>query len=108
MSDTHRLPVMDTTGECLFFVDDTGARELLHAGSVRLIRRNGRNRVLLATGEIRRSELELLGRGSGLDHVRYSHQRETHDNPARVWCLTPQPSRAVFTRLIAECATAGR
>jgi hypothetical protein len=102
------LPVIDTAGTLLFFVDDTRGRELLRAHKARLIRRNGRDRALLATGEIRRGELRLLGRGLGLDHVRYSHRRETEDNPRNCWTLVRQPSRAVFERVLADCVRPAR
>ena len=104
---SNRLPVIDTSGECLFLVDDDGARELLRSGRARLIRRRGRDRALQATSEIHRDEIRLLGRGTAADHVRYSHNHETPTNPPRVWTHVPQPSRGVFGRVIASVCAAG-
>jgi hypothetical protein len=106
----NRLPVLDLTGEVLFFADDHAARELLRLGQVRLIRRRGRDRALQATTEIRRDEIRLLGRGSGLDHVRYSHRNDAPDNIRGVWAFIHlHPSlRADFMRVVIERAAAGR
>jgi hypothetical protein len=99
----NRLPVLDTTGQYLFAVDDVGARELLRRGQCRLIRRRGRDRVLQAVVGLRRDhELRLLGRGTALDRTRYSHNRDNQTNPPRVWTLTPQPTPAVFGAVIAS------
>ena len=88
ISAPDRLRVVDVCGEHLYWVDELGAQDLLKRGLVRLIRRRGRMRMLQAREDAGPPpQLQLAGRGSGLDHMRYSHRRETVDNPPRVWTL---------------------
>ena len=76
-------------GEYLWLADEQQARDLLHSGSVRLIRRRGCARVLQAVVAISRDDqLRLAGRGTAADHMRYSHDHETRENPPRVWTFT--------------------
>jgi hypothetical protein len=60
----------------------------------------------VTTGEIRRNQLQLAGAGTAFHVTRYSHQHESEQNPARVWCLSPQPSAAPFKRVIASVSAA--
>ena len=84
-----RIPVLGVSGEHLYWADDEQARELLRAGSARLIRRGGRVRMVQATASYTRTVgLALLGRGTAADHTRYSHDHETPHNPPRVWTFT--------------------
>jgi len=83
-----RIRVLDVCGEHLYWVDEAGAQDLLKRGQVHLVRRRGRVRMLQARDDIPAPlTLKLEGRGSAFDHTRYSHRRETPDNPPRVWCL---------------------
>lgn len=88
MSASERFAVVDEAGEHLFWVYEDRAQDLLKEGKVRLVRRKGRARILVARCDVAEPlRLELDGRGSALDHTRYSHRRETRDNPPRVWTL---------------------
>ena len=81
-----RIPVIGASGEHLMWVDEDHARQLHKAGEVRIIRRRGNVRILQAATDHRGSWLiPLAGRGTALDHTRYSHRRETETNPPRVW-----------------------
>ena len=84
----ERFAVIDEAGDHLFWADEQRAHELLVERKVRLVRRKGRARVLIARCDVAEPlQLSLEGRGSGLDHMRYSHRHETADNPPRVWTL---------------------
>jgi hypothetical protein len=89
------LPVMAGHEFC-FRADEDRARELLRSGQCRLIRRGRRDRVLAATAGIR--EPLLVGKGTACHRVRYSHNRETGQNPPQVWTHMRQPSPAPFGR----------
>ena len=85
-SNGGRIAVVDEFGEHLMWADDERARELVKAGEARPIRRKGSVRVLqAAAGWTKPGEADLAGRGTALDHVRYSHRHETPTNPPRVW-----------------------
>jgi hypothetical protein len=102
-----RIQVLALSGEHLFWADDEQGRDLLRTGKAQLIRCRGRARILQAVVSLRRDgELRMLGRGTALDRTRYSHNRETEDNPEKVWTLKYlSPSlRPVFMRVVSECA----
>lgn len=89
------------------WVDDGEARRYIKAGQARFICRRGKVCVLQAVaGEIRKpGEARLVGRGTALDHTRYSHRRETQTNPPRVWAYS-HLTRSVekfFHRVVSDC-----
>jgi len=76
-----RLPVYDRTGELLYYASLEAASRLIESG--RALGRGTRNRVrslvaVRATEESLRSAKPPVG-------ARYSHNRETSENPAGVW-----------------------
>ena len=82
----------------LMWADDDRARELVKAGQARPIRRKGSVRVLqAAAGWKKPGEVDPLGRGTALDHVRYSHRHETEENPPNVWSLRRLSPAQFFT-----------
>jgi len=83
--------VIGVSGDHIMWADRDLAQRFLKAGKVVLIRRRGRKSILqaLPEAEIRKpGEVRSLGRGTALDHTRYSHRRETDQNPPRVWSHT--------------------
>ena len=68
------------------------------------LRNANRHRPESATGELPR-EIVLKGRGTSFDHTRYSHNRETEDNPRRVWTLVrlAQSRKPDFERVLKSC-----
>lgn len=105
---SDRIEVRGLEGEYLWHADEETCRELIRTGKARLIRTGRRNcaRVLQAVVSLRRDDVRLLGRGTALDRTRYSHNRETEDNPAKVWTLLhlANSTRPVFMAVVTECA----
>ena len=84
----YRIAVLDASGAHLFWASEQKAHELVAAHQVTLIRRHGRTIALRAVSDATEAILEnAAGRGSALGGQRYSHCRETHENPPRVWML---------------------
>jgi hypothetical protein len=105
-TDNYRIAVIGVSGEHLMWADDARARELVKLGQARPIRRKGRDRVLQAVaGWKKPGEVNLSGRGTALDRTRYSHRRETEDNPQNVWTLVRlgASTRPIFVQVLEEC-----
>lgn len=100
--------MVDIHGEHLFWASENQAHQLLKKRQVRLVRRRGHTRLLVATADFA-TEYNALdrGRGTALDATRYSHNHETGDNPEKVWTLKrlPRSTRPVFTAVLDECLT---
>jgi hypothetical protein len=105
-----KLAVVDPQGELLFWVEDGDeARTLIKKRQARLIRKNGRVRMLVATDAFTEEYGSLDGgRGTAFDKTRYSHNHETDTNPEKVWTLKrlPRTTRPVFTRVLDDCLAA--
>lgn len=87
-----RVAVVDDNGSHLCFVNESRARELIEEKKVRFHGRNGQVRVLVAKAAHRHEFGQLDGgRGTGLDHKRYSHRHETDTNPHNVWTFYDLP-----------------
>lgn len=103
-ASNDRLAVIDEFGVHQMWVDDARARELVRAREVRVIRRKGCARVLqVVAGWQKPGRVDPLGRGTALDRTRYSHHRETEDNPPNVWTLVRQAHHTPFVRVLADC-----
>lgn len=83
----YRIAVLDDSDCHLFWASESFARELIREHKVNLIRRGNRTVALRSVAGARAEILELAGRGTALGGVRYSHQRETPENPPGVWTL---------------------
>lgn len=88
--DRSRISVIGVSGEFLGWATEDEAHLLVRHGQATVVRRRGKIRVVQAVVESIRKpwEVRMLGRGSALDHTRYSHRRETEENPPRVWAFT--------------------
>jgi hypothetical protein len=77
----------------LGWISEDQARHLISSRQASFGRRNGRVRVLILRDDPAIVGLVQMlpeipgGRGTALGGQRYSHHRETRDNPANVWTL---------------------
>ena len=103
-----RIALVDTHGSHLMWCDEQTARELIKARKARLIRKNGYPRMLIASQGQREFGSLTGGRGTALDKTRYSHNRETRDNPEGVWTLKrlPAATRSIYTAVLDGCRAA--
>jgi hypothetical protein len=96
----RKLAVVDDDGQHLFWVSDAEAHVLISKQQVHYHVKNGVIQKLtaspdlmiaLSTGAALDSLGEpvdvSIGRGSGLDHTRYSTRQGTEDTPENVWTL---------------------
>jgi hypothetical protein len=103
----EKLPVVDSLGNFMFWADEEKARSLIHERKVTLLRgRSG--------GEIRKLQV-IPGEEEAVSAAdfrymgtRYSHSRETEENPKNCWTLKklPRGTREIFTTVLDECMTA--
>lgn len=83
-----RIAVIDASGEQIAWVSENYARDLIKAGQATCPwRRRGKMRQIVALNGFHPHRIDLEGRGTGLDHTRYSTTRESETNPPRVWAL---------------------
>ena len=104
-----KLAVVNDCGEHLFWCEEDQARDLIKRRRVRLVRKNGHDRMLVATDELIREYGSLeAGRGTAFDKTRYSHNHETEINPEKVWTLKriSRRDRPVFTAVLDDCIAA--
>jgi hypothetical protein len=88
-SAAAEVEVIDVNENHIEWIDEAAAHQYIREGWARNAwRRRGKTRRIQVIEGYRPSRLlEMKGRGSGLDHTRYAHKRETEVNPPRVWCL---------------------
>lgn len=102
----EKLSVIDAAGEHLFWVTEDQARDMVRKGQVTVIRRKGSVRALRATSAFDLAYRNIAtGRGTALDKTRYSHNRESEDNPEKVWTLRhlANSSQDVFLQVATDC-----
>lgn len=88
--DRFRIAVIGVSGDQIGWATEDEAHELVKKGQAHVVRRRGKVRAVQAVvqGICKPWEARILGRGTGLDHKRYTHRRETEANPPRVWTFT--------------------
>jgi hypothetical protein len=105
----EKLAVRNAEGEHLFWCDEDAARDLVKAGKVAIVRRAGRVRFLEAhSHQLTQFGVIDGGRGTALDKTRYSHHRDTDENPEGVWTLVhiPRAAQPIFRAVLDSCIAA--
>jgi hypothetical protein len=105
-----KMEVVDHSGNHLLWADDELAHELLHRGQVRISRR-GKTRLLVSTTDQSEFWGNFTGdRGTLFAATRYSHNKETKDNPPGVWTFKhlPKSTAPAFLTVAQECGAARR
>jgi hypothetical protein len=102
----EKIEVLDSSGRLIFWADEDQARELLKRGQATLVQRKGKARYLLGSDQLTKYGELTRGRGNAFTQTRYSHNRETEENPERVWTLVrlPRSTRRVFLAVVEQCA----
>lgn len=94
------IPVVNGAGELLCWADDATGRELLRTKRASALHtRRGRIKALRSV-----DDAELLRGGSTPRPARYSHDRETGDNPHGCWTLVhlPASTRRIYRAVLEE------
>ena len=103
----RQIAVVDTHGVHLMWCDEETAHSLLVTRKARLVRKNGHDRMLVATVAVTEFGSLTAGRGTVFDKTRYSHNHQTAENPEKVWTLKwLGNTRAIFTAVLDECLAA--
>lgn len=99
------IELIDDAGDHVAWLEDEAARELLRQKRAEsLVTKRGRIKALRAT-----AETKVIAGGSGPRPTRYSHDRETTDNPRGCWTLIrlPAKTRSIYTVVVVdECRKA--
>ena len=82
-----RIAVIGASGEHMEWVTESEAHDAVKAGTATCVWRRGKLRTIMALEGFRARRIEATGRGTGLDHTRYSSTRESETNPPRVWAF---------------------
>jgi hypothetical protein len=93
---------MNRSGKTLYHVTASKAKSLIAGGTVTAVGNKSTIRALkLNTGEDRSREITI----SAYAGQKYSHRRETDDNPAGVWTLKrlAKAERPAFHRVVLDC-----
>jgi hypothetical protein len=93
---------MDRSGKTLHYVTASEARSLIAGGTVTAVGNKSTIRALkLNAGEDRSREITL----SAYAGQKYSHKRETDDNPPGVWTLKrlAKAERPTFHHVVLDC-----
>lgn len=96
------IELIDDDGFHVCWLDESAAHEMLaQKRAESLVTKRGRLKALRAT-----PETKLTASGSGPRPARYSHDRETRDNPRGCWTLIrlPRSTRPVYTAVLDQVA----
>jgi hypothetical protein len=102
----EKVPVLDHAGERMFWADAASARRLVLEKKAECLWSKRKVRALRLIG---RGHDEFIKSGAARRRgLRYSHNRETADNPQGCWTLIhiPNSCRKVFTAVLDECKQA--
>jgi hypothetical protein len=99
-----RLPLYDGS-KLARWIDEHEARELIKTRQAELLRTKKRIRALRLISGATATIARPIERGSGPRPTRYSHNRETIDNPPKVWTLVhlPKSARRIFLEVLISC-----
>lgn len=87
-----RVALLDVTGTHVEFLDEDDARRLVKQGKVEVLGTKNRGRaVRMLPGKTLSADERLPAIRSGPARRKYSHHRETRDNPCGVWTLVHIP-----------------
>jgi hypothetical protein len=97
-----RLPVKDRSGETLFYVSLATAKRMLSNGRVTALGSKKIIRALQVGSDFDISKVMTISAYVG---QKYSHKRETDQNPAGVWTMKrlSKKDRPLFRRVVLDC-----